>query len=255
MFSRPNQEAVEGFPAFLRPDWPAPSKVQAAVSLRGGGVSNGPYASLNLGDHVGDEPAAVAENRRRLRGALQLPADPHWLRQVHGKRVVRAAAEERPEADAVWTSEAETVCAILTADCLPVLFCDDSGQHLAAAHAGWRGLCAGVLEATVAALPVAPARLMAWLGPAIGPQAFEVGPEVREAFVAHAAAAAEAFVAQAGGKYRADLPQLARQRLAAVGITRIYGGRECTVQGAPHYFSHRRDGRSGRMATLIWRCT
>lgn len=238
---------------FLRPDWPAPASVQAAVSLRGGGVSPAPFAALNLGDHVGDAPGAVAENRRRLRAALGLPGEPVWLRQVHGTTVARLpAAAATPEADACWTSEPGTVCAVLTADCLPVLFCDDQGRHVAAAHAGWRGLAAGVLEQTLRALPVPAERLMAWLGPAIGPRHFEVGAEVRETFLRHDPQAAACFETHGEGKYRADLDALARRRLRRAGVTRINGGGLCTFSDPARFFSHRRDGVSGRMASLVW---
>ena len=250
----------EGEVAFLQADWPAPPGVQAVVSLRAGGVSGGGFASLNLGDHVGDDPTAVAENRRRLRAALALPAEPRWLRQVHGTQVVALRSDQTdpsavPEADAAWTGERGVVCAILTADCLPVLICDDSGSTVAAAHAGWRGLCAGVLENTVRTLPVPADRLLAWLGPAIGPQAFEVGPEVRAAFVTKDAEAVAHFAPVSGGKFLADLCGLARQRLTRAGVTRIHGGSACTVSEPGRFFSHRRDGGggTGRLASLIWR--
>lgn len=238
---------------FLTPEWPAPAGVRAAVSLRGGGVSTGACASLNLGDHVGDDPARVAENRARLVGRLQLPAEPRWLRQVHGVTVAPLdAADTPPEADAAWTARAGTVCAILTADCLPVLFCDRAGSVVAAAHAGWRGLVAGVLEHTVRALPVKPSQLLAWLGPAIGPQAFEVGAEVRAVFVQAEPQAAADFQPSAPGKYRADLYALARRRLHGCGVEAVYGGGLCTHSDAARFYSHRRDARSGRMASLIW---
>lgn len=238
---------------WLKPDWPAPASVRAAVSLRSGGVSSGRYASLNLAAHVGDDPQAVAENRRRLRAALALPAEPVWLRQVHGTRVLRLpAAGPTPEADASYTTEPGVVCAILSADCLPVLICDDAGTVVAAAHAGWRGLVNGVLEETVRVLPARPDELMAWLGPAIGPGAFEVGAEVRETFLRQDAGAAENFKAAASaGKFFADLYALARRRLARAGISRVHGGGLCTHADAVRFYSHRRDGLSGRMATLI----
>jgi polyphenol oxidase len=246
---------VSAEPAFLVPDWPAPPRIRAAVSLRGGGVSvsEGRYATLNLGDHVGDRPEHVAENRRRLRAALGLPAEPAWLRQVHGTQVVELPmAAPAAEADAAWTRRAGIVCAILTADCLPVLLCDEDAHVVAAAHAGWRGLAAGVLEATVAALPVAPSRLLAWLGPAIGPAAFEVGAEVRDAFERHSPLAAAAFAPAAEGKYRADLYALARLRLRQAGVARIFGGGRCTLSEPQHFFSHRREPSGGRMASMIW---
>lgn len=239
---------------FLQADWPSPTTVRTAVTLRSGGVSSGPYATLNLGDHVGDDAGHVAENRRRLQSGLQLPAEPRWLRQVHGTQVAALdAPDPAAEADASWTTNRGVICAILTADCLPVLICDRDGRVVAAAHAGWRGLAAGVLEATVRALPVVPAQLLAWLGPAIGPAAFEVGAEVRAAFIAADPAAAADFSANASGKFHADLFALARRRLRAAGVTAIYGGGLCTHGDARRFFSHRRDHLCGRMATLIWR--
>jgi polyphenol oxidase len=237
----------------LTPRWPAPPAIRALSTLRTGGVSGGEFASLNLGDHVGDKPADVAENRRRLREHCELPGDPRWLRQVHGVAV--ADLDDSPAlmtADAALTRRAGVVCAILTADCLPVLFADDTGGCVAAAHAGWRGLLDGVLEATVAAMATPPARLLGWLGPAIGPQRFEVGDEVRAAFVARDPAAAAAFVPH-GARHLADLAALARQRLAAAGVMRVFGGGECTHSQPQRFFSHRRDGRGGRQATLIWK--
>lgn len=236
---------------WIVPDWPAPIAVQARVTTRSGGVSGAGYASMNLGDHVGDDPAAVAENRRRLRA--RLPAEPLWLSQVHGRAVVDAASA-RPgiAADAAFARVRGTVCAVLTADCLPVLLCDDAGSVVAAVHAGWRGLAGGVLEAAVRAMAVAPVRLMAWLGPAIGPQAFEVGDEVREAFLAHAREAAAGFAPQANGKWLADLYQLATQRLHAAGVARVFGGGFCTWHEQERFYSYRRDKNTGRMASLIW---
>jgi hypothetical protein len=235
------------------PDWPAPPGVHAVATTRQGGVSVGPYASLNLGDHVGDDPAAVAENRRRLKAALALPAEPRWLRQVHGMRVVRASGSEAIEADGAWTDRSGVVCSVGMADCLPVLFCDRAGTRVAAAHAGWRGLAAGVLEATVAALAVAPDQLLAWIGPAIDAAAFEVGPEVRAAFLAADAEAVTAFQPGRAGRWQADLVTLARQRLRRAGVAQVWGGHWCTSGEPAWFFSHRRDGTSGRMAALIWR--
>ncbi|GAC1628168.1 MAG: peptidoglycan editing factor PgeF [Nevskia sp.] len=236
------------------PDWPAPPGVHAACSTRGGGVSSGPYAGLNVGRSGGDESSAVDENRRRLVAALRLPGAPQWLRQVHGSCVVQMPADPpEPDADGCFTRQRRTVCAVQAADCLPVLFCDDAGSVVAAAHAGWRGLVGGVLEATVAALPVAPRRLMAWLGPAIGPEAFEVGEEVREAFTRKDAGAAAAFRAGAvPGKHFGDLFLLARRRLAAAGVRRVYGGGLSTHADPARFYSFRRDGVCGRMAALIW---
>lgn len=238
-------------PDFIVPDWPAPANVHALVTTRGGGVSVGPYASLNLADHVGDDPAAVAENRRRLRALL--PAEPVWLDQVHGTRCVDAAGvAPGSKADASFTRTPGVVCAVLTADCLPVLLCDEAGTVVAAAHAGWRGLAAGVLEATVAAMGVPGERLLAWLGPAIGPASFEVGGEVRDAFVAHDPAAETAFRARANGKWLCDLTRLARLRLAALGVCRLTSADFDTCRDAERFFSYRRDGATGRMASLIW---
>jgi YfiH family protein len=235
----------------IQPDWPAPARVKCLMTTREGGVSQAPWTSLNLGDHVGDDPLHVAANRARLRG--QLPTGPGWLRQVHSARVVELGREPNPEADASFTREARQVCAVLTADCLPVLLCDRAGSVVAAAHAGWRGLAAGVLEATVAAMQVPPGDILAWMGAAIGPQAFEVGDEVREAFVAQHPQAAAAFASRpTSGKWLADICQLARIRLAHAGVQAVYGGGRCTFSEADSFFSYRRDGVTGRMAALIW---
>jgi YfiH family protein len=266
---------------WLVPDWPAPPNVRALSTLRGGGVSVGRYASLNLGGHVQDGPEEVAENRRRLRIAADLPAEPVWLAQVHGVRIanldaadvptaaglqtaagkqtppdvpptVPAAPPAPPVADGAVTRVPGRICAILTADCLPVLFASEAGDAVGAAHAGWRGLAGGVLEASVAALAVAPSALLAWLGPAIGPRHFEVGPEVRDALLQGDPGALTAFEPNARGRFMADLPELARRRLRRLGITRIFGGDACTHTEAARYFSHRRDGETGRQATLVW---
>lgn len=235
----------------ILPDWPAPARVKGLMTIRAGGVSQAPWAGLNLGDHVGDDPEHVTANRARLR--QQLPNEPAWLRQVHSARVVETGREPNPEADAAFTRQPVQVCAVLTADCLPVLFCDRAGSVVAAAHAGWRGLAGGVLEATVAAMQVPPGEVLAWMGAAIGPQAFEVGDEVRQAFVAQHAAASGAFVQQpAPGKWLADIYQLARIRLEHAGVQAIYGGGRCTYQEAESFYSYRRDGVTGRMASLIW---
>ena len=234
----------------LRPGWPAPAPVRALTTTRAGGVSRPPWNAFNLATHVGDTPQHVAANRAALRRRFDLPADPVWLQQVHGARVVEAGAAA--EADAVWSRTPGQVCAVLTADCLPVLLCDRAGDCVAAAHAGWRGLAAGVLEATVAALPADAADLMAWLGPAIGPDAFEVGDEVREAFVTADARAGAAFRPAGDGRWLADLYGLARLRLAAAGVTRVFGGGLCTFTDRDRFYSYRRDGVTGRMASLIW---
>lgn len=236
----------------LIPDWPAPKNVRALQTTRQGGVSAAPYASLNLGDHVGDAPLMVAKNRMLLEPLL--PSEPVWLKQVHGTTVVDAAHTScLPVGDASVSAHAGAVCVVMTADCLPVLLCDEAGSVVGAAHAGWRGLCDGVIEATVRAMNQPPQSLMAWLGPAIGPQAFEVGAEVRAAFVTHQPEAASAFVATgAEEKYLADICQLARLRLAALGVTSIYGGGLCTYTDSERFFSYRRDGVTGRMGTFIW---
>ncbi len=238
----------------LRPDWPAPSHVVAITTTRPGGVSKPPWASLNLGGHVGDEPSDVAENRRRLVQALQLPSEPLWLDQVHGDRIVDAAdITTSSEADGAITVEPGLVCVVQTADCLPVLICDRDGQAVAAVHAGWRGLAAGILEAAVAAFAnrgIPAKSLMAWLGPAIGPAAYEVGEEVREAFFA--SADRRAFLANDRGRWQLNLYELARRRFTDLGLRDIYGGDFCTYSDAEKLFSYRRDGQCGRQASLIW---
>ncbi|WP_411385663.1 peptidoglycan editing factor PgeF [Pseudomonas sp. MPB03] len=235
---------------WLIPDWPAPARVKACVTTREGGASLAPFDSLNLGDHVGDDPTAVAENRRRLTDPFAIT--PAWLQQVHGIVVVEADPTQVATADASWTATPGIACTAMTADCLPVLFCNRAGTRVAAAHAGWRGLANGVLEATLDSLAVPADEILAWLGPAIGPQAFEVGPEVREAFIAQLPQAAQAFVASPNaGKCLADIYALARLRLAARGITAVYGGGFCTVTD-PRFFSYRRNPRTGRFASLIW---
>ena len=277
--------------AWLEADWPAPPGVHALTTLRHElGVSPPPFDSFNLGSRCGDAPDAVAENRRQLAAALGLPSPPRWLRQVHGTGVVRfdgphrnpppqagegaqarealapppasaggdwegGAPAQEPEADAAVTATPGTVLAILTADCLPVVFAAKDGGEIGAAHAGWRGLAAGVLEATVEAMATAPDDVIAWLGPAAGPGAYEIDAPVRDAFLAHDPRAASAFVATRPGHWRIDLYAIARQRLADAGIaaTDIHGGRLCTISEPARFFSHRRDGRGGRIATLAWR--
>ena len=235
----------------ITPDWPAPANVRALQTTRKGGVSDSPYASFNLGSHVGDNPLAVSRNRMLL--APLLPSEPVWLNQVHGITVADAGrAGCLPEADASVSTHPGAVCVVMTADCLPILLCDEQGSVVGAAHAGWRGLCDGVIEATVSAMNVPAPTLMAWLGPAIGPTVFEVGDEVRTAFVAKQPQAAKAFVAAAEGKWMTDIYQLARLRLQALGIHRIYGGDLCTYSDAERFYSYRRDGVTGRMATFIW---
>ena len=240
----------------ILPDWPAPTNVCAAQSTRAGGVSPAPFNSLNLGTHVGDKPLWVQTNRERLAACLNLPSEPVWLEQVHGTRVLSLPANtDNLTADAVVTRTPGQVCAVMTADCLPVLFCDQAGTVVAAAHAGWRGLASGVLEATLQAMAVNPATVLAWMGPAIGPAAFEVGGEVRDAFISHSPLAADAFVAHgdpSDNKWLANIYHLARLRLAAAGVTHIYGGEYCTYTDAQRFFSYRRDRETGRMASLIW---
>lgn len=243
---------------FLSPDWPAPARVRAATTTRQGGVSQPPFDSFNLGSHVGDVPANVATNRQQLVETLSLPDEPRWLNQVHGTTVANLdiGSDGIPEADASITTIANTVCAVLTADCLPVLFYDQAGTQVAAAHAGWRGLAAGVLEATIASFAAPPEQIIAWLGPAIGPQAFEVGEEVRQAFCTQKnhSACGDAFVVSPSDdqKWVADIYQLARQRLAAVGVSAVYGGEHCAVTEADDFYSFRRDGETGRMASMVW---
>lgn len=235
----------------ITPEWPAPANVRALQTTRNGGVSVAPYASLNLGSHVGDNPLAVSRNRMLL--APLLPSEPVWLNQVHGIGVADAGhAGCLPEADASVSKHPGAVCVVMTADCLPVLLCDDMGSVVGAAHAGWRGLCDGVIESTVSAMNVPASTLMAWLGPAIGPGEFEVGDEVRAAFVAKQPQAAAAFMACNNGKWLADIYQLARLRLNDLGISRIYGGGLCTYREAERFYSYRRDGVTGRMGTFIW---
>ena len=277
---------VAATPAWRNADWPAASGVRALTTTRHGlGISQAPFDTLNLGLRCGDDPHAVAENRRQLAAALQLPSSPRWLQQVHGVDVVRVApslspqakgrvgegfsslegqplpspplqaregVEAEPEADASVTSTPGMVLAILTADCLPVVFAAKDGSEVGAAHAGWRGLCAGVLEATVAAMRTNANDLIAWLGPAAGPDAYEIGEEVFEAFVSRDAGASAAFAATRPGHWNVDLYALARRRLAAVGVTDVHGGECCTIRDPARFFSHRRDQRSGRIATLAW---
>ena len=220
------------------------------MTTRTGGVSVGAFASLNLAAHVQDDPFAVSENRRRLREIL--PAEPVWLNQVHGTQVIQAdTASGVPDADASFTRTHHTVCAVMTADCLPVLFCARDGSVVAAAHAGWRGLAGGVLEVTLNAMRMPPDEVIVWLGAAIGPGAFEVGAEVRDTFVASHPSAGTAFTPHQQ-KWRADIYTLARIRLNACGVRAIYGGGLCTYTDAARFYSYRRDGVTGRMATLIW---
>jgi len=243
------------FTSFIQPNWPAPANVKALQTTRLGGVSRAPYNSLNFGDHVKDDPVHVAHNRQLLSDFV--PSEPVWLNQVHGTRVIDAALSSCIEtADAAFTDRKQVVCVTMTADCLPVLLCDAQGSMVAAVHAGWRSLCDGAIEATVESMLVRqpalkPNQLMAWLGPAIGPQAFEVGSEVRAQFIAKAPLAEQAFMPH-GDKWLGNLYLIAQQRLHALGVTNVYGGDMCTYTDEARFFSFRRDGDTGRMATLIW---
>ncbi len=235
---------------FLMPDWPAPSHVHAGTTCRQGGISQPPYDSLNLAQHVGDDPESVRQNRSRL----ALPTEPCWLQQVHGIKVAELDRHSvgNVEADAAYTHYPEVICAVLTADCLPVLLCDIAGNEVAAVHAGWRGLCNGIIEATVGKFTAAPEQLMAWLGPAIGPEVYEVGEEVRQAFLERDPQAVQAFVATCPGHWLMDIYTLARQRLHNSGVQQISGGQYCTYREATRFYSYRRDGVTGRMATVIF---
>ena len=237
----------------IAPDWPAPSRVRAASSTRNGGTSRGPWRTLNLADHVADDRDAVRRNRERLRIELGLPEEPRWLDQRHGARVVEApGAPNRAPADGTVAREPGIVCAVLSADCMPVLLCDRDATVVAALHAGWRGIAAGIVEAGVGAVGD-PARLMAWIGPAIGSVRYEVGPEVRDAMLAGDVGAHGAFrPSGAPGKWLADLECLVRRRLARCGVHSVHGGGACTASDPARFFSHRRDGVTGRMATLVW---
>lgn len=246
-------------PGWLDADWPAPAGLRAGTSLRDGpGQSPPPFDRCNLGLRCGDDPALARANRVGLARRLGLPSEPLWLEQVHGTGVVRAVAAPvpgapEPVADAAVTAVPGLVLAVLSADCLPVVFAASDGREVGVAHAGWRGLAAGVLEATVAAMATPAAELLAWLGPAAGPAAYEIGGDVFEAFTRDDPGAAGAFVATRPGHWRADLYALARRRLRALGLSRVYGGDRCTISEPGCFYSHRRDGRSGRMATLAWR--
>ena len=240
-------------PGFIRPDWPAPANVHALTTLRSGGYSSGPYASFNLAAHTDDDPDAVHNNRRLLREYFRLPGEPVWLQQVHSNSIVTAdAAASESEADGSWTRAGATVCVVMTADCLPVLICDRQGSRVAAAHAGWRGLHAGVISQAVNTLKADPADLMVWLGPAIGPQAFEVGEEVLQAFIDKDSRNSTGFRQRDDRRWLCDLYELARIKLLMLGITSIFGGNECTFSDHRRFYSYRRDGKTGRMASLIW---
>ena len=240
-------------PGWLVPDWPAPPRVRAFVTTRAGGVSCGEYASMNLGSGSGDDPASVARNRAIVRE--HLPAAPRWMVQVHGNAVADLDILREVDvatADAATSGTPGRVAVVLTADCMPIFFCDERGTRVGVAHAGWRGMAAGVIENTVRSMAAEPSAILAWMGPAIGPADFEVGPEVREAFVAADARAGDAFVPHKPGKYLADLYALARQRLQRAGVRRIHGGGFCTYREADRFFSYRRERKSGRMGAFIW---
>jgi YfiH family protein len=235
---------------WLTPDWPAPATIKSCVTTRSGGLSLAPFDSFNLGDHVDDRPEAVASNRLLLTSRLNVR--PAWLRQVHGVAVAHADPSVVAEADASWTATPGIACTIMTADCLPALFCTRDGTRVAAAHAGWRGLAAGVLEATVDSLETAPGQILVWLGPAIGQQSFEVGAEVRDTFISSHPETAQAFLPSLNaGRFMANIYMLARLRLAAHGVTAVYGGGLDTFTD-PRFYSYRRSARTGRFASLIW---
>lgn len=242
---------------FIRPTWSVPNHIHALTTTRKGGVSQSPFDSLNLGDHVNDVPKAVAQNRQLLKQALNLPNPPIYLTQTHSTKVLQLPCQtaQNLEADAVYTDQPNQVCLVMTADCLPALFCSADGTEIAAAHAGWRGLCDGVLEETVAKFRCRAEQIQVWLGPAIGPTAFQVGQEVIEQFCAVDPQANQAFIADpnASGKFLGNLYQIARQRLNALGIDKISGGDYCTYSDSERFFSFRRENMTGRMATLIWR--
>ena len=238
----------------IAPDWPAPGRVRAASTTRTGGTSDGPWRSLNLADHVADDSAAVSRNRARLRHALVLPEEPRWLVQRHGARVVETGSPpDGAPADGIVAREPGMVCAVLAADCMPVLLCDRSATVVAALHAGWRGIAAGILEAGIRAAGPAPGELMAWLGPAIGAERYEVGPDVRDALLAADPDAVYAFRPSGRpGRWRADLERVVRRRLGRCAVGSVHGGGTCTASDPGRFFSHRRDGVTGRMATLVW---
>ncbi|BAP55764.1 multi-copper polyphenol oxidoreductase, laccase [Thioploca ingrica] len=237
----------------ITPNWPAPPQVKAYITTRHGGVSHPPYDSFNLAEHVGDDAQAVANNRAILVQTLKLPTEPIWLNQVHGTQAIAAQpAQLNGIADATYTNQAGQICVVLTADCLPVLFCDRYGTTVAAAHAGWRGLAAGILEATLQHFQVPAQDILVWLGPAIGPRVFEVGDEVRTAFIQVLPSAQSAFTPSRPGHWLANLYQLAQQRLSQQGVTHIYGGDFCTYTDQERFYSYRRDKVTGRMASLIW---
>lgn len=243
---------MSGIKQWLTPEWPAPANIHAATTLRVGGVSCGVYSSLNPAMHVGDDTDLVKQNRQIIKDLLGLPGDPVWLDQIHSNRAVQAVTTEPlQQADASYTAESGIVCAVMTADCLPLLVCSADGSQVAAIHGGWRGLLTGVIGNTVSAMQ--DSDLLVWLGPAIGSDCFEVGAEVRDAFLEKSAAFLSAFKPQSNGKWLADIYQLARIDLGMLGIDKVYGGGFCTGTEQERFYSYRRDKQTGRMATLIWR--
>lgn len=238
---------------WIKADWPAPAGIIAGCTTRAGGVSAGRYAALNLGDHVGDAPAKVAENRRRLVAALELPAEPCWLEQVHGNRVIDADPASVATADGVVSRDGRDVLGIMTADCLPVLLCSEASLEIAALHCGWRSLAAGIIPRAVERLESPPSALLAWLGPAISQPAFEVGDDVRDVFLSGIHGASACFEPNERGRWQADLYALARLYLADAGVGAVYGGGHCTYSDDRRFFSYRRDGETGRMASVITR--
>jgi YfiH family protein len=240
-------------PGFIMPAWPAPANVHALTTLRTGGYSSAPYAGFNLATHTGDDGPTVNRNRALLREHFGLPSEPVWLQQVHSNRIVFAGPDETgAEADGSWTSSVGIVCTVMTADCLPVLICNRQGSTVAAVHAGWRGLHAGVVTSAIRMLESDPAELMVWLGPAIGPRAFEVGAEVFRAFTDRNHENTSAFRQTDDQHWLCDLYQLARIELFNQGVTSVFGGNECTLTDEQRFYSYRRDGDTGRMASLIW---
>ncbi len=240
---------------YITPDWPVSENIRCITTTRTGGYSLQEYSSLNIGGHVKDDQESVVKNRQLIKQDLQLPNEPVWLDQVHGSFVL-SLGENAPidnTADAAYTNEASVVCAVLTADCLPVTFCDQSSEHIAVAHAGWRGLVNGVLENTLQTIPVENEKIMCWLGPAIGPKVFEVGEEVVDQFVAKDGMQKNAFVKQSNEKYLANIYQLAMNILTKHNVKNVYGGDRCTYSESDTFYSYRRDGETGRMATLIWK--
>ncbi len=240
---------------YITPNWPVPENIRCITTTRTGGCSLQEYSSLNFGNHVKDDATNVEKNRKIIKQDLQLPSEPVWLEQEHGSSVLKLGIDlaKNITADAAYTNEACVVCAVLTADCLPVAFCDQAGQHIAVSHAGWRGLVNGVLENTLQAMPVKNEKILCWLGPAIGPNKFEVGEEVVEQFVTIDEVHKNAFTEQNNKKYLANIYQLARNILTKHDVQNVCGGEHCTYSESDTFYSYRRDGETGRMATLIWK--